>query len=95
MKTPSWIEKQGGYPTTEGWMRVKPNGRVEVLKSASFSAAQIAEWHAARSTPLNEVDVWEKEPVVQTLHEAPAAERFATEEEVDWHMEDDFDSHVD
>lgn len=85
IKTPSWVARKGGFPTVEGWVWVKPNGRTEVLKSASFSATDIAEWHAGhRPAPV-------VEPVVQTLHEAPVVERFATEEEVDWHMEDDLD----
>ena len=81
IKTPSWVARKGGFPTVEGWVWVKPNGRTEVLKSASFSATDIAEWHAGhRPAPV-------VEPVVQTLHEAPVVERFATEEEVDWHLE--------
>lgn len=87
IKTPAWVERKGGFPTVEGWVWVKPNGRTEVLKSASFSAADIAEWHAAsRPAP-----VVEPAPVVQTLHEAPVVERAVTEEEIDWHMEDDLD----
>ena len=92
IKTPTWVAKQGAFPTQEGWVRVKPNGRTEVLKSASFSAADIAEWHGQNNpAPV----VHQPEPVVQTLHEAPVVERAATEEEVDWHMEDDFGDHLD
>ena len=78
IKAPKWVQRANAYPTADGWTVDRAKGRTEVIKRRKFTAAQIAEWHG-ESAP---------EPVMQTLHEAPAVERVVTEEEVEWHAEE-------
>ena len=83
IKTPDWAKRAGAYPTSRGWAVARPKGREEIIRSGKFTAAEIAEWHG-QSAPAPVVE----EPVMQTLHEAPAVERVVTEEEVEWHAEE-------
>lgn len=80
IKTPHWAERMGAFPTEKGWAVHRPKGRTEIVRSASFSSIEIAEWHAASSH-----GVAEPAPVMQTLHEAPVVEREVTVDEAMWH----------
>jgi hypothetical protein len=93
IKTPIWAKRAGAFPTTRGWEVNRPKGRTEVIRSATFSAADIAEWHG-ESVPAPvpaPAPAPAPEPVVQTLHEAPVEEHEVSDEEVDWHYGDDED----
>jgi hypothetical protein len=85
IKTPIWAHKMGAFPTARGWEVSRPKGRTEVVRSATFSAADIAEWHG-HSVPA---PAPAPEPVVQTLHEAPVVETVVEPEEIDFHYGDD------
>ena len=92
IKTPKWAVDKGAYPTARGWTVDRPKGRTEVIKAIKFSAADIAEWHAAQGAPAPApAPAPEPAPVVQTLHEAPVEEHAVSDEEVDWHYGDDED----
>ena len=84
IKTPKWAVDKGAYPTARGWTVDRPKGRKEVIKAIKFTAADIAEWHAAQGAPAPA-----PEPVVQTLHEAPVVETVVEPEEIDFHYGDD------
>lgn len=60
IKSPDWAIKAGAYPTKEGWAVARPKGREEIIRSANFSAAEIAEWYGQGSAP-------------QMLHESPVS----------------------
>jgi len=92
IKTPPWIARLGGYPTERGWTVTRPKGRTEVIRSATFTPEQIAEWHGEQGAPAPApAPAPEPAPVVQTLHEAPVEEHEVSDEEVEWHYGDDED----
>jgi len=94
IKTPHWVAKQRAFPTAKGWTRIKRNGRPEVLKSASFTAEDIAEWHATLSPEVEPAPAPIPEPIVQTLNEAPSHNRPLHDEEIE-HYYNDIDEAVD
>lgn len=71
---------KNAIPTPKGWVHPKTG---ELLKSQKMTAAQIAEFYGT-SEPAPA-----PEPVMQTLHEAPAVEREVTPEEVAHHHDDE------
>jgi len=75
IKAPKWVARAKAYPTAKGWTVDRGKGKTEVIKSANFTADQIAEWHGA-SAPA---------PQPQVLNEAPAVERPLFQEEVQHH----------
>lgn len=75
---PKWVARAKAYPTARGWTVNRGKGKTEVIKSANFTADQIAEWHASQgAAPVA--------PAPQMLSEAPAVERPLHEEEVRHH----------
>jgi hypothetical protein len=84
IQAPKWAARAGAYPTKDGWTVDRSKGKTEVIKRKKFTAAEIAEWHGEQA-PVHQ------EPVVQTLHEAPVVERAATQEELDWLDNEEFE----
>jgi len=87
IKTPAWAKHAGAYPHPLGWVVDRPKGRIEVLRSGSFTAEEIAEWHGVE-TPA-------PAPVVQTLHEAPVVETVVEPELVSFHYDSEIGEEVD
>ena len=89
IKAPKWVARMKAKPTAKGWVVEKAKGKTELVKSAHFTSAEIAQWYAvqgvAEAAPA-------PQPVVQTLHEAPVEEKPLTEAEIEYHYaEDDTD----
>ena len=83
IKAPKWVAQMKAYPTAGGWVVDKPKGRTELIKSATFSAAEIAEWHAAQGAAPAPA------PKPQTLHEAPVEEKPLSDAEIEYHYGSD------
>jgi len=82
---PKWVQRAKAYPTPRGWTVDRGKGKTEVIKSANFTADQIAEWHAAKgAAPVAPAPA----PAPQMLSEAPAVERPLHEEEIQHHYGD-------
>ena len=85
IKAPNWAPN--AFPTSGGWCVKKAGSpqKPELVKSATITASQIAEWYAEQA-PAPVVA-----PAPQMLNEAPSVEREVSFDEMDhaWGEDED------
>ena len=90
IKAPKWAPK--AFPTSGGWCVKKAGSpqKPELVKSATITAEQIAEWHAEQAP----APVVAEAPAPQMLNEAPSNNRPLYDSEIE-HYYNDVDEAVD
>lgn len=87
IKAPKWAPK--AFPTSGGWCVKKAGSpqKPELVKSATITTEQIAEWHAEQAP----APVVAEAPAPQMLNEAPSVEREVSFDEMAhaWGGDDD------